>query len=182
VLIALSSCRHAQRGKEACADREPSFLSGQAATPQSSSGLPTGDARRREQLEATRYRVIAPSTIFDTLQRMTNIPPILSVRFFRTDAGNEPVREWLTDLPKEHKRLIGTDIKTVQFGWPIGMPMVRKLDNALWEVRTTLGDTIARVIFTVVEAEMVLLHGFIKKSQKTPAIDLQTAKQRKARL
>ncbi|MBK3880928.1 MULTISPECIES: type II toxin-antitoxin system RelE/ParE family toxin [Stutzerimonas stutzeri subgroup] len=113
---------------------------------------------------------------------MTNIPPILSVRFFRTDAGNEPVREWLTDLPKEHKRLIGTDIKTVQFGWPIGMPMVRKLDNALWEVRTTLGDTIARVIFTVVEAEMVLLHGFIKKSQKTPAIDLQTAKQRKARL
>lgn len=113
---------------------------------------------------------------------MTNIPPILSVRFFRTDAGNEPVREWLTDLPKEHKRLIGTDIKTVQFGWPIGMPMVRKLDNAPWEVRTTLGDTIARVIFTVVEAEMVLLHGFIKKSQKTPAIDLQTAKQRKARL
>lgn len=113
---------------------------------------------------------------------MTNIPAILSVRFFRTDAGNEPVREWLTDLPKEHKRLIGTDIKTVQFGWPIGMPVVRKLDSGLWEVRTTLEDTIARVIFTVVGAEMVLLHGFIKKSQKTPTVDLQTAKQRKARL
>ncbi|MDP3847854.1 MAG: type II toxin-antitoxin system RelE/ParE family toxin [Pseudomonas sp.] len=113
---------------------------------------------------------------------MTDIPPILSVRFFRTDAGNEPVREWLTDLPREARRLIGTDIKTVQFGWPIGMPVVRKLDSGLWEVRTSLGDTIARVIFTVVGTDMVLLHGFIKKSQKTPAVDLNTAKQRKARL
>ncbi|HBN8226412.1 type II toxin-antitoxin system RelE/ParE family toxin [Pseudomonas aeruginosa] len=113
---------------------------------------------------------------------MTNIPPTLSVRFFRTEAGNEPVREWLTDLPRGARRLIGTDIKTVQFGWPIGMPVVRKLDNGLWEVRTTLEDTIARVIFTVVGAEMILLHGFIKKSQKTPAVDLNTAKQRKARL
>ena len=113
---------------------------------------------------------------------MTDIPPILSVRFFRTDAGNEPVREWLTDLPREASRLIGTDIKTVQFGWPIGMPVVLKLDSGLWEVRTSLGDTIARAIFTVVDADMVLLHGFIKKSQKTPAVDLNTAKQRKARL
>jgi len=113
---------------------------------------------------------------------MTDIPHILSVRFFRTDAGNEPVREWLTDLAKESRRLVGTDIKTVQFGWPIGMPVVRKLDTGLWEVRTDLGDTIARVIFTVVGADMVLLHGFIKKSQKTPTVDLQTAKQRKARL
>lgn len=113
---------------------------------------------------------------------MTNIPPTLSVRFFRTEAGNEPVREWLIDLPREARRLIGTDIKTVQFGWPIGMPVVRKLDNGLWEVRATLEDTIARVIFTVVGAEMILLHGFIKKSQKTPAVDLNTAKQRKARL
>lgn len=92
------------------------------------------------------------------------------------------MREWLTDLPREARRLIGTDIKTVQFGWPIGMPVVRKLDNGLWVVRTTLGDTIARVIFTVVGADMILLHGFIKKSQKTPAVDLNTAKQRKARL
>ena len=113
---------------------------------------------------------------------MTDISPILSVRFFRTDAGNEPVREWLTDLPREHRRLVGTDIKTVQIGWPIGMPVVRKLDTKLWEVRTDLGDTIARVIFTVVGVEMILLHGFIKKSQKTPTVDLQTAKQRKARL
>jgi phage-related protein len=113
---------------------------------------------------------------------MPNSPTILNVRFFRTEAGNEPVREWLTDLPREARRLIGTDIKTVQLGWPIGMPVVRKLENGLWEVRTSLADTIARVIFTVVGTDMILLHGFIKKSQKTPVVDLNTAKQRKARL
>jgi phage-related protein len=113
---------------------------------------------------------------------MVDLPKTLNVRFFRTEAGNEPVREWLTDLPKESKRLIGTDIKTVQFGWPIGMPVVRKLESGLWEVRTDLGDTIARVLFTVVGSDMILLHGFIKKSQKTPAVDLQTARTRKSRL
>ena len=113
---------------------------------------------------------------------MTNIDPVLNVRFFRTKADNEPVREWLTNLPKGHRQLIGIEIKTVQLGWPIGMPVVRKLEKGLWEVRVDLGDTIARVIFTVTGAEMLLLHGFIKKSQKTPAPDMITARQRKARL
>lgn len=113
---------------------------------------------------------------------MDDISLVLNVRFFCTDAGNEPVREWLTDLPKESRRLIGTDIKTVQLGWPIGMPVVRKLESGLWEIRIDLDDTIARVIFTIVGSDMVLLHGFIKKSQKTPASDMKTAKQRKARL
>lgn len=113
---------------------------------------------------------------------MTDIPPILGVKFFCTEAGNEPVREWLIDLPREHRKLVGTDIKTAQYGWPIGMPVVRKLDTGLWEVRVDLGNTIARVLFTVVGSDMVLLHGFIKKSQKTPASDMATAKQRKARL
>jgi phage-related protein len=113
---------------------------------------------------------------------MTDIAPVLNVRFFRTDAGNEPVREWLTELPREGRKAIGTDIKTVQFGWPIGMPVVRKMEANLWEVRTDLDDTIARVLFTVEGGAMVLLHGFIKKSQKTPAVDLAIAKKRKAAL
>lgn len=113
---------------------------------------------------------------------MTNPPPILSVKFFRTEAGSEPVRDWLAELPKEQRRLIGEDIKTVQYGWPIGMPVVRKLEEGLWEVRITLGDTIARVLFTVANGQMILLHGFIKKSQKTPTVDLNTAKQRKAKI
>ena len=107
---------------------------------------------------------------------------VLEASFYRTDAGNEPVREWLTDLPRDQKRMIGTEIKTVQIGWPMGMPIVRKLEKGLWEVSVNLIDTIARVLFTVIGNHMVLLHGFIKKSQKTPMADLDTARQRKASL
>jgi phage-related protein len=74
--------------------------------------------------------------------------PILSVAFFRTETGREPVREWLKSLPRENRRIIGEDIKTVQFGWPLGMPLVRKLDKDLWEVRVRLTDGIARILFT----------------------------------
>ncbi|MBF0571987.1 MAG: type II toxin-antitoxin system RelE/ParE family toxin, partial [Candidatus Omnitrophica bacterium] len=87
-------------------------------------------------------------------------------------------REWLSSLSKAEKKLIGEDIKTVQFGWPIGMPVVEKLDRDLWEVRTTLKSKISRVLFTFYEGQIVLLHGFIKKTQKTPAEDLELAKDR----
>lgn len=107
---------------------------------------------------------------------------VLTVRFFRTEAGNEPVRDWLGQLPRGHRQLIGTEIKTVQIGWPLGMPLVRKMERGLWEVRVDLGDSCARILFTLVRDVMVLLHGFIKKSQKTPAADLETARQRKSRL
>lgn len=70
--------------------------------------------------------------------------PKLNVKFFRTDAGNEPVREWLIELSREDRRAVGTDIKTVELGWPIGMPVARKMEAGLWEVRTDLTDTIAR--------------------------------------
>jgi phage-related protein len=103
---------------------------------------------------------------------------ILSVVFFKSETGREPVRDWLKSLSREERRIIGEDIKTVQFGWPLGMPLVRKLDKNLWEVRSTLAQQIARVIFTTGEGEMVLLHGFIKKSQRTPQADLELAKKR----
>ena len=96
--------------------------------------------------------------------------------------GNEPVREWLKSLPLEDKKTIGEDIKTVQFGWPLGMPVVRKLEPGLWEVRSRLSNGIARVIFTTEEGIMVLLHGFIKKSQRTPTEDLNLARNRLAQL
>lgn len=102
----------------------------------------------------------------------------LRVVFYKTEAGKEPVREWLKSLPREEKKIIGQDIKTVQFGWPLGMPLVRKLEKDLWEVRSRLPNRIARVIFTVSDEIMVLLHGFIKKSQKTPARDLNLARKR----
>jgi phage-related protein len=104
--------------------------------------------------------------------------PILTVRFFATESGNEPVRDWLKALPANERRLIGEDIKTVQFGWPLGMPLVRKLAQRLWEVRIAMPGRIARVMFTVVDHEIILLHGFFKQSQQTPLDDLALAKQR----
>jgi phage-related protein len=106
----------------------------------------------------------------------------LKVVFYRSERGNEPVREWLKSLSPDEKRIIGEDIKTVQFGWPLGMPVVRKMEPSLWEVRSRLSGRIARVLFTVKDGMMVLLHGFIKKSDKTPLDDLALARQRLAQL
>ena len=104
--------------------------------------------------------------------------PTLDVRFFKTDGGTEPVRDWLLELSAIDRKAIGEDIKTVQFGWPLGMPLVRKLDKDLWEVRIHLENRIARVLFTASAGKIVLLHGFIKKSQATPKADLDLAKDR----
>ena len=104
--------------------------------------------------------------------------PILTVSFFRTASGREPVREWIRSLSAEERRIIGEDLKTVQFGWPLGMPLVRKMDAGLWELRVRLPNHIARLFFTCAGSRLVLLHGFIKKSQKTPAEELELAKSR----
>ncbi len=104
--------------------------------------------------------------------------PVLDVRFFRTDPGTEPVREWLKGLPAIDRRTIGEDIKTVQFGWPLGMPLVDHLGGDIWEVRIKLDNRIARVLFALEGQTMVLLHGFIKKQQGTPKPDLDLARDR----
>jgi phage-related protein len=109
-----------------------------------------------------------------------NDMPILRVVFFRTSAGREPVRDWLFELDKDDRKQVGEDIKLVQFGWPLGMPLVRKLEVDLWEVRHSLrGGRIARVLFTVSSGEMALRHGFVKKSEKTPLRDLALGRERK---
>lgn len=104
--------------------------------------------------------------------------PQLEVRFFRTETGKEPVRDWLLELSTPDRRTVGEDLKTVQFGWPLGMPLVRKMERDLWEVRVSLDKRIARLLFTVQGNAIVLLHGFIKKSRTTPADDLALARQR----
>lgn len=104
----------------------------------------------------------------------------LPARFYRSDSGREPVREWLKSLEAADRRIIGEDIKDVEFSWPIGMPLVRSLGRNLWEVRSNLlHSRIARVIFCVEQNCMVLLHGFMKKTQKTPKQDIELALRRK---
>ena len=104
----------------------------------------------------------------------------LPAAFFQPSSGREPVREWLKLLDEEDRKVIGEDIKDVEFSWPIGMPLCRSLGRGLWEVRSDLsGGRIARVLFCIASSQMVLLHGFIKKTQKTPAADLEIALKRK---
>ena len=99
--------------------------------------------------------------------------------FYALPSGREPVREWLKGLGPEDRKLVGEDIKDVEFSWPIGMPLCRPLGKGLWEVRSDLArGRIARVIFCVHDGRMVLLHGFMKKTQKTPKDDLDLATKR----
>jgi phage-related protein len=103
----------------------------------------------------------------------------LPARFYRTSKGREPVRDWLMELPREDRRIIGEDIKDVEFAWPLGLPLVRSLGRDLWEVRSSLTQgKIARVIFCIADGQMVLLHAFIKKTQKTPPHEIEVALKR----
>ncbi len=104
--------------------------------------------------------------------------PKLTVFFFATESGREPVREWFKEQSESDKRTIGIDIMTVQFSWPLGYPLIEKIDPDLWEIRITISKGIARVLFTVIEDKILLLHAFIKKTQKIPADELKLARKR----
>ncbi len=108
----------------------------------------------------------------------SDLKPI-TLRFWRALSGREPVREWLTDLPKQDRWTVGKDISKVQFGWPVGLPVCRPLKDGLWEVRSSLpSGREARVLFGFVDGEMIALHAFIKKTQRTPSSDLDLARGR----
>jgi phage-related protein len=107
--------------------------------------------------------------------RLTEIPVV----FYRTAAGIEPVRDWLRSLSVNDRQSIGSDLATVQVGWPIGMPLCRPLGAGLWEVRSKLsGNRIARLVFFVADGRIGVVHGFIKKAQKTPPAEIALAQKR----
>jgi phage-related protein len=118
------------------------------------------------------------------LIRCNTADPLKRVQavFYRSEAGAEPVREWLKGLDKDDRFRIGTDIKTVEFEWPIGMPTCKPLKHGLFEVRTHLGNRIARVLFCIADGRIVLLHGYIKKTQKAPQSDFDLALARKRKV
>jgi phage-related protein len=114
---------------------------------------------------------------------MAGDPKRLPAAFWRSASDAEPVREWLQSLEKSDRYEIGTAIKTVEFGWPIGMPTCRSMGGGLWEVRASLPrGRIAQVLFCIHEGQMILLHGFMKKTQTTPKNDLDLAGDRKRQL
>jgi phage-related protein len=108
-----------------------------------------------------------------------NANKVVRAAFYATGSGNEPVRDWLKDMSVADRKTLGEDIAAVEFTWPVGMPLVRPLKQGLWELRSSLpGNRIARILFCQAGDQMVLLHSFIKKTQKTPDEDLALARKR----
>jgi phage-related protein len=104
----------------------------------------------------------------------------LPVAFYELPSGREPVRDWLKALSEKDRKIIGEDVKFVEFSWPVGMPLCRSLGTGLWEVRSQLTQgRISRVLFCIHDGRMVLLHAFIKKTQRTSDADLALALKRK---
>lgn len=99
----------------------------------------------------------------------------LRASFYRTEARNEPVRDWLKDMSKEDRARVGEAIKMVEFGWPVGMPTCRPMGKGLFEIRVDLAGRTVRVLFCIVRDSLVLLHGFTKKTEATPDTDLKLA-------
>ena len=104
---------------------------------------------------------------------------VIQVVFYHTGAHNQPVLEWLRELTPADRKIVGADLRTVELGWPVGMPVCRLMGKGLYEVRSNIKDGIARVLFCIHNGKMVLLHGFVKKSQKTSDDDLNLARKRK---
>lgn len=102
----------------------------------------------------------------------------LEVIFFKTFSGSEPVKEWLKKLSPTDKKIVGSDIRTLQIAWPLGMPLVRKIATKLWEIRSIIASGIVRIFFTIIGNTLFLLHAFTKKTQKTPLNELTIAKER----
>ncbi len=103
----------------------------------------------------------------------------IPVVFYCSSLGSEPVRDWLRSMSVEDRRKIGVDLATVQVGWPVGMPLCRSLGGGLWEVRSSLpSHRIVRLLFCVHEGQIFILHGFVKKTQKTPQDELELAQKR----
>jgi phage-related protein len=107
----------------------------------------------------------------------------IAARFYESIIGRKPVRDWIVSLDTEDRRVIGKDIQKVEFGWPIGMPYCRPLGRGLWEVRSDISSgRIARILFCIMDGDMVLLNGFVKKTQKTPQQEIDLALRRKKEL
>ena len=109
---------------------------------------------------------------------MSSPQKILQAAFYATGTGKRPVREWLVELSPPDRKTIGEDIATLEFCWPVGMPKCSPIKGikGLYEIRSNISSgRIARVLFVLVGHQMVLLHGFVKKTQKTPDKELKLA-------
>lgn len=106
---------------------------------------------------------------------------MLEVEFYKTEGGNEVVLDFLRGLPADDKKTVGEDLKTLQFGYPIGMPLCRPVGR-LWELRSSPPSKreLRLLWFYHKKARtIVVVHAFIKKTQKTPQKDINLGEARK---
>jgi len=102
----------------------------------------------------------------------------LQAAFYITDTGKRPVRDWLMELQPEDRKIIGEDIATLEFCWPVGKPKCSSIKGVknLWEIRSNISSgRIVRIFFVITDNRMILLHSFMKKTQKTPHRELELA-------
>jgi phage-related protein len=132
---------------------------------------------------STMPRRLTLCIIKDTLPVMPGSLKPMPLQFWRSATGREPTRDWFQELPQADRKVLGRDLRRLQFGWPIGMPLVKSLRGGLWELRSALPSRReARIIFIVDDARIAVVHGFIKKTQKTPLNELDIAEKRSREL
>lgn len=105
------------------------------------------------------------------------------IYFYKEQSGKSPVEIWINKmLTLKEKNKIYDGLKKLQCEWPIGLPLTRHLENNLWEMRTYLGTRDSRLIFIIKNKNIFILHGFIKKTNKTPRNEINLALDRKEKL
>ena len=112
-----------------------------------------------------------------SLGRQKNAPR-LECAFFKKKSGTEPVREWLRGLGRPVRLAVGSDIERVQWRWPVSKPLVGSFGQGLYEVRTWVGGNVYRVFFFIEGSDMVILHAFMKKTERTPDSEIAMARKR----
>ncbi len=106
-------------------------------------------------------------------------PQKIPLLFFRSGGGKEPFREWLQNLDEPERHAVGQDLMRAQWRWPVGMPLCRAMGQGLWEIRTNLPSSrTARVFICLHDDALVALHGFVKKTAKTPDAELAISRKR----
>ena len=100
------------------------------------------------------------------------------VEFYETEDGRTPTREFLDSLePKMNVKMVGLMEILEERGYSLREPYSAPLEDGIFELRAVQGSNISRALFFFyVEGRIVITHGFIKKTQKTPRAQIELAK------
>lgn len=103
---------------------------------------------------------------------------MFKIDYYEDDKGNRPVEQFIDNLDLKMKAKVFGRLELLErYGSQLGMPFCRHLDDGIFELRTVQGNNITRILYFFVIGERVILtHGFVKKTQKTPSGEIERAK------